>query len=280
VDVLARYDEWLDLVRELLAEPGGSFPRGPVARHLAESFDIAEIMWSWADRGGGAGLEHPSVGQAGCGDARWPMDLLAIHPLRAWYLQTADPRPTTLGRVPRTIAPGRAFEAVREEMAPSGLEHQLAIPYRMDRDHCRAFVLARTREDFTEDDLDLAHRIQPLLALLERHAAVPVRGPCFPTADVGLTLRERTVLQLLADGSTARAIGRRLAISPRTVHHHLCSLYRKLGVNDRLQAVLVAQELGLLATLSADEVGPPSDSGSACGAGVPVPRLTSRRAPP
>jgi predicted acyl esterase len=43
-------------------------------------------------------------------------------------------------------------------------------------------------------------------------------------------------------------IALRLQISPRTVHKHLENLYTKLGVRDRLQAVIVAQRNGLLAT--------------------------------
>jgi DNA-binding CsgD family transcriptional regulator len=61
-----------------------------------------------------------------------------------------------------------------------------------------------------------------------------------------LTAREAAVLKLLAHGETAEGIGRRLGISHRTVEAHLTHLYRKLDVRDRLQAVLVAHELGLV----------------------------------
>jgi len=46
--------------------------------------------------------------------------------------------------------------------------------------------------------------------------------------------------------STARAIAHELQVSPRTVHTHLAHIYRKLGVCDRMRAVLVARELGVL----------------------------------
>jgi ATP/maltotriose-dependent transcriptional regulator MalT len=72
-----------------------------------------------------------------------------------------------------------------------------------------------------------------------------------PTAaDVGLTPRESAVLDLLASGSTARAIARRLAVGERTVQKHLQRVYGKLGVADRLAAVQRAQLLGLLPPLS------------------------------
>jgi len=63
---------------------------------------------------------------------------------------------------------------------------------------------------------------------------------------VHLTPRELAVLAALAEGLTAAAIGRRLLITERTVHKHLERLYTKLGVGDRLAAVLAAQRLGLL----------------------------------
>jgi DNA-binding CsgD family transcriptional regulator len=68
------------------------------------------------------------------------------------------------------------------------------------------------------------------------------------TPDVfGLTAREFDVLLCLSQGLTARAIARRLGCSVRTVSKHCENLYRKLGVNDRLRAVLDAQQRGLLA---------------------------------
>jgi DNA-binding NarL/FixJ family response regulator len=61
-----------------------------------------------------------------------------------------------------------------------------------------------------------------------------------------LTPRERQVLELLADGLTMQQIGRRLAISPRTVETHVGKLYRKLGVRGRVQAVARGAALGLI----------------------------------
>jgi DNA-binding CsgD family transcriptional regulator len=71
-------------------------------------------------------------------------------------------------------------------------------------------------------------------------------APDPPTVRPRLTNREATVLNLLAQGLTAAAIGRRLGISVRTVHRHQGHLYRKLQASDRLVAVLRAQALGLL----------------------------------
>ena len=44
----------------------------------------------------------------------------------------------------------------------------------------------------------------------------------------------------------AYGIGLRLSVSPRTVHKHLEHIYRKLGVTDRLAAVVAAGEAGIV----------------------------------
>lgn len=60
-----------------------------------------------------------------------------------------------------------------------------------------------------------------------------------------LTEREREVLGLVAGGATNREIAERLFLSPHTVKEHTSSLYRKLGVRNRAEAVQRAQRLGL-----------------------------------
>jgi DNA-binding NarL/FixJ family response regulator len=47
-----------------------------------------------------------------------------------------------------------------------------------------------------------------------------------------LTERERTVLALMAEGRSNRAIGERLFLSPKTVETHVSSIFSKLGIDD------------------------------------------------
>jgi DNA-binding NarL/FixJ family response regulator len=61
-----------------------------------------------------------------------------------------------------------------------------------------------------------------------------------------LTTRETEILRLLADGLSTRLISSQLGISERTVETHISSLYRKLDVGTRVQAVRRASALGLL----------------------------------
>jgi len=58
-----------------------------------------------------------------------------------------------------------------------------------------------------------------------------------------LTPREREVLELLSRGLTNVEIGRLLYISPSTAKVHVRHILRKLGARNRLQAVLLSQEV-------------------------------------
>ena len=60
-----------------------------------------------------------------------------------------------------------------------------------------------------------------------------------------LTHREEEVLRLVATGATNREIGQGLFISELTVKMHLASIFRKLQVNDRTKAAILALKAGL-----------------------------------
>ena len=75
----------------------------------------------------------------------------------------------------------------------------------------------------------------------------------FPRSDeqdhrgaLGLSEREREVLELMASGSTNPEIADALHLSKHTVKEHTSSVYRKLGVRNRTEAVQRAQRLGLV----------------------------------
>lgn len=61
-----------------------------------------------------------------------------------------------------------------------------------------------------------------------------------------LTERELDVLRCIAEGLSNREIAERLVITEGTVKNHVSNLIAKLNVRDRTQALLRAQELGLL----------------------------------
>jgi DNA-binding NarL/FixJ family response regulator len=61
-----------------------------------------------------------------------------------------------------------------------------------------------------------------------------------------LTARELEVLRALAGGASNLAIAKELGISPKTLRNHISNIYRKLGIFDRAQAVIVAVREGLV----------------------------------
>jgi NarL family two-component system response regulator YdfI len=63
-----------------------------------------------------------------------------------------------------------------------------------------------------------------------------------PIQEGPLSPREQEVLRLVAEGLTSN----QLFVSPRTVDHHLTSVFNKLGVDSRAQAVAVAAREGLV----------------------------------
>jgi DNA-binding NarL/FixJ family response regulator len=81
-----------------------------------------------------------------------------------------------------------------------------------------------------------------LAAAAEKSATKPLQ----PALVESLTEREQEVLSALAKGLSNREIATQLVITEGTVKNHVSSLIAKLEVRDRTQAVLKAQELGLI----------------------------------
>ena len=74
----------------------------------------------------------------------------------------------------------------------------------------------------------------------------PVPAPARPSPLFDeLTPRELEVLKLIARGFKNREISARLVISEKTVGNHVSNVFRKLQVNDRVQAIIRAREAGM-----------------------------------
>jgi DNA-binding CsgD family transcriptional regulator len=151
------------------------------------------------------------------------------------------------------------------------IRRQLTIPTSFATGTATGWSLNRYGSDFSDDEVRLAGRLRPLLAILEccegwrprdqtalatgvlepwSEGAGQGPGPTAGGTDADapkLTHRELEVLGLLAQGLTAVSIGLRLRISSGTVRKHLEHIYEKTGYRDRLLAVEYAKRSGLLA---------------------------------
>jgi DNA-binding CsgD family transcriptional regulator len=108
------------------------------------------------------------------------------------------------------------------------------------------------RRGFTGEDLSLLAATIPALTIMQaqviasserRRRAV---AQAAAAKQLGLSAREMGVLQLLSQGLLATSIAAKLELSPRTVHKHLGNIYEKMGVHDRLVAVQIARQHGLV----------------------------------
>ncbi len=84
-------------------------------------------------------------------------------------------------------------------------------------------------------------------AVIEEFTRIPARAqPPTPRAVGELTPREREVLDLLIRGLSNPEICRELVISEATTKTHVAKILQKLGLRDRVQAVIYAYETGLI----------------------------------
>jgi len=107
--------------------------------------------------------------------------------------------------------------------------------------------------------------------VLEQFRAATASDLAPTSAFAPLTDRELEILKKVSDGMTNAEIGYALGISAQTVKNHVTSILRKLAVNDRTQAVVMALRRGWL---SIDEESDPRDPAS--GGLVPTDRASRR----
>jgi DNA-binding NarL/FixJ family response regulator len=82
--------------------------------------------------------------------------------------------------------------------------------------------------------------------LIEEFATRPTPPPDGPAELAELTAREREILTLMARGLTNGEIASELVLGESTVKTHVGNIFLKLGLRDRIQAVVLAYETGLV----------------------------------
>jgi DNA-binding NarL/FixJ family response regulator len=90
--------------------------------------------------------------------------------------------------------------------------------------------------------------------VIDRLARQPAPGPADQARLQELTPREREVLRHIARGLSNREIAAALVVEESTIRTHVKRILMKLGLRDRVQAVIFAYEIGLGST----EMAPPA----------------------
>ena len=107
-------------------------------------------------------------------------------------------------------------------------------------DGCTVLVLDDWLADALRDALDRSG-----VAVRPRPARLTALPPVPTTPIDRLTDRESEILRLLAEGLSNAEIAHRLFVTNATVKSHVAQVLRKLGVRDRVQAVVAAFRSGL-----------------------------------
>jgi DNA-binding NarL/FixJ family response regulator len=95
-------------------------------------------------------------------------------------------------------------------------------------------LLKRVVEGEITIDPSIAGRVALLAARLQL-------GEFWPGAHLGLTRRESEILELVVKGMSTKAIAQSLFLGEETIKSHLSSIYRKLKVKSRAEAVAVVR---------------------------------------
>jgi DNA-binding NarL/FixJ family response regulator len=142
-------------------------------------------------------------------------------------------------------------EATRQILAGAPGVQVVVLTSFMDRDRIVAALdagaIGYLLKDAEPDELirgiqAAARGESPLDPRAARTILSAQRGPAPLDA---LSEREREVLTLVAEGLPNKQIARRLEITEKTVKAHLTSVFRTIGVTDRMQAGLWARRNGL-----------------------------------
>lgn len=126
--------------------------------------------------------------------------------------------------------------AFQEAFRDRGARFQLSLVTKLHGAVGAGWVLTRSGQDFDSKDLEVAKLVLPFLTTLTEIAAA--RGHALAPACSTLTAREHEILEQLATGKSARQIAHNLGMTEPTARKHLSHIYAKLGVHDRLSAVL------------------------------------------
>jgi DNA-binding CsgD family transcriptional regulator len=174
---------------------------------------------------------------------------LPEHPLLRHYQETGD----LAARRVSDVAGERQFRSLglyRDFYRPARVDHQLIVSIPVTHGGgLISVVLNRYRRDFSDQQREVIDLLRPHLSQAAAIAALLSQPVPYTPLDADdrplLTPRQTRILQLVAAGSSDRAVARALGLSVRTVHAHLQHIYRALDVTSRTEALAHVRALSL-----------------------------------
>ncbi|MFM9127054.1 MAG: response regulator transcription factor [Solirubrobacterales bacterium] len=184
---------------------------------------------------GGTGLDDGVIGRI--------VDHVDGCLIHRWHADGHRDEVVTLSRIAETAEYRKSehYEAVFGGSA--GSEDILSIPVGSDQTLARV-LLCRDGKEFTDDELDTARILQPVIAGCLRQSQVMEQMRSDPLSEEamrerGLTAREAQIFCRLASGATSQAVGQELGISVRTVEKHVQYIYARIGARNRSEAISI-----------------------------------------
>lgn len=182
--------------------------------------------------------------------------LMGNYTLYNWNPATNDGRPFCRSHF-YTAREFRNLDIYREVYRPLGIDNHCAVHVPAGPHEIMFFGIERARgPDFSSDELASLELAQMHLAdahALCRAQAEQVSAPIAPALLVlaGLTPREADTLFWLTEGKSNQEIALLLRIGVHTVKAHLASIFNKIGVGNRVAAILWARRLAHTTTAPA-----------------------------
>jgi ATP/maltotriose-dependent transcriptional regulator MalT len=167
--------------------------------------------------------------------------LIEIHALKAIALLGLDELQQAVVEVESALAMAEPEGYVRTFLDEGQPMSTLLSRVANDPSSPYAKYALRLLTALQEENGNMRSIIQPMASQISRaplHAAASLVEPLSP--------RELDVLHFMAIGNTNQEIARQLVIAPGTVKAHTASIYRKLDVANRMEAVARARQLGIL----------------------------------
>ena len=203
--------------------------------------------------------QNPNIEIAGAASAASQFeDLLAQRPVDVAIVDVRAPT------APDNANPFPALHVLPQLLRKHASLAVLVVSTHEERSMIQALLDAGAKGYIFKDDGEIIRDLATVVMAvatggvhLSRRAYELMRQAMASAHDAQLTLRQLEALSLCAarPGEPLETLAKQLDISPSTLRNTLANIYERLGVHTRLEAILKARELGLIASPGTE--GPP-----------------------